>query len=333
MLGAKYAVAVSNCTAALHVALMMVGVKEGDEVLVSDYTFPAAGHAVLYCGAKPVFVDVDPLTYNIDPDLMADKITQKTVAVIPVHAFGQPARMDDINYVAKEHGLKVIEDAACAFGAKHKGKMAGTLSDVGCFSFHGTKNIAIGEGGMLVTNSAEFNTMARHLSVVGLVPTWDREQSPTLIVSQFNDLAYNYRMSDVSAAVGIAQLGKFDEIIYEKRLLAAEWDKVLQDIDFIESPYVDKDMFHVYQSYTALVSKEIDRNKLINLLRARGVQTAIGVYASHIQPVYKSTDSCPVSLDIFNRSLRLPIYYGLSIEKIHAAAKEIKETLYMMRKK
>lgn len=151
-LGVKYAIAVTNCTSALHLALLSIGVKGGDEVLVADFTFPATGHAVLYCGAKPVFIDIDLKTYNIDPVLIEDKITDKTKAIIPVHTFGQPAEMDEIIEIAEDYNLKVIEDAACALGAKYKNKFAGTIGDTGCFSFHARKGVTTGEGGMVVTD-------------------------------------------------------------------------------------------------------------------------------------------------------------------------------------
>jgi len=151
-LGVKYAIAVTNCTSALHLALLSTGVKEGDEVFVADYTFPATGHAVLYCGAKPIFVDVDLKTYNFNPKSIKEKITDKTKAIIPVHTFGQPAEMDKIMEIAEDYNLKVIEDAACALGAKYKNKFAGTIGDIGCLSFHARKGITTGEGGMVVTN-------------------------------------------------------------------------------------------------------------------------------------------------------------------------------------
>ncbi len=329
-LGLKYAVAVTNCTAALHLSLLGIGIQEGDEVLVGDYTYPATGHSVAYCRGKPVFVDIDPKTYNIDPDRIEEKITEKTKAIIPVHTFGQPVEMDRILEIARSHGLKVIEDAACALGAKYKGRYAGTMGDVGCFSFHARKGITTGEGGMVVTNNEELANKVRKLSVFGLEGTWEREEKG-FYIPKFTELGYNYKMSDITAAVGVAQLRKLDKIISRKRKLAKYWDENLQEIGGIESPFVDENSFHIYQSYVALVDDKIDRNRLIEKLGENGVQAQIGTYASHIQPAYGSDDECPNSLEIFNRALALPMYYNLKEEEIDRAIDAIRNTLEEIR--
>lgn len=321
----KYAIAVTNCTAALHLALLSVGIKEEDEVLVADYTFPATGYSVLYCRAKPIFIDINPKAYNINPNLIENKITDKTKAIIPVHTFGQPAEMDRIMELAKEYNLKVIEDAACAFGAKYKNNYAGTIGDIGCFSFHARKGITTGEGGMAVTNNKILADIIRKLSVFGSTSAWDREKSNKFTIPEFTMLGYNYKMSDVTAAIGVAQLRKLGKIIERKRELANYWNEKLQEIDFIESPYVSENVDHIYQSYVALVDKKTNRNDIIEKLLKKGIQTQIGTYASHIQPVYNSKNRCPISLDIFNRSLALPMYYQLKEEDIDLVVKYLKE--------
>ena len=327
LLGVKYAIAVTNCTSALHLALLSIGVRKGDEVLVADYTFPATGHAVLYCGAKPAFVDIDLKTYNINPESIEEKINDKTKAIIPVHTFGQPAEMDTIMEIAEEYNLKVIEDAACALGARYKNKYAGTIGDIGCFSFHARKGITTGEGGMVVTDNKFLSDKIRNLSVFGMTSAWDRERSDNFFIPEFTEVGYNYKISDITAAVGVAQLSKLDKIIKRKRELARYWDEKLEEIEFIESPYVNENVKHIYQSYVALVDKRINRNKLIVTLMKQGVQTQIGTYASHIQPVYNSKDKCPNSLDIFNMSLALPMSYILKEEDIDIAAALLKKTL------
>ena len=326
-LGVKYAIAVTNCTSALHLSLLSIGIKKGDEVLVADFTFPATGHVVLYCGAKPVFVDTDLKTYNINPESIEEKISDKTKAIIPVHTFGQPAEMGTIVEIAEKFNLKVIEDAACALGAKYKNKYAGTIGDIGCFSFHARKGITTGEGGMVVTDNKNLAEKIRNLSVFGMTSAWDREKSDNFIIPEFTEVGYNYKMSDIIAAVGVAQLGKLDKIIERKRELAKYWDEKLREIDFIETPYVSENVKHIYQSYVALVDRHINRNKLIVTLMKRGIQTQIGTYASHIQPVYNSNQKCPNSLEIFNRSLALPMYYMLEEKDIDIAAVFVKKTL------
>ncbi|RCV62774.1 dTDP-4-amino-4,6-dideoxygalactose transaminase [Methanophagales archaeon] len=330
-LDVKYAIAVTNCTSALHLALLGIGVKEGDGVLVADFTFPATGHVVLYCGAKPVFVDIDLKTYNINPESIEEKISDKTKAIIPVHTFGQPAEMGPIMEIAEKFNLKVIEDAACALGAKYKNNYAGTIGDIGCFSFHARKGMTTGEGGMVVTDDESLADRIRKLSVFGMTSAWDREKSAEFIIPEFTDLGYNYKLSDISAAVGVAQLKKLDKIIERKRELAKYWNEKLEEIELIDAPYVSKNVKHIYQSYVALIDKAINRNKLIDALTKKGVQTQIGTYASHIQPVYNSTDKCPNSLDIFNRSLALPMYYMLKEEDIDVAVAHLKKAVDVLK--
>ena len=326
-LGAKYAIAVTNCTAALHLSLLAIGIKKGDEVLVADFTFPATGHAVLYCNAKPVFIDVDPKTYNINPELIEEKINGETKAIIPVHTFGQPAEMDVIMEIAEDYELKIIEDAACALGAKYKNRYAGTIGDIGCFSFHARKGITTGEGGMVVTNDKNLAEKIRKLSVFGMVTAWERERNSDFVIPEFTEVGYNYKMSDITAAVGVAQLRKLDRIIERKRGVAKYWDEKLREIEFIEPPYVSENVKHVYQSYVTLADKHVNRDRLIEILLKKGVQTQIGTYASHVQPVYNSIDKCPNSLEIFNRSLALPMHYMLEEGDIDMAAARLRKTL------
>lgn len=326
-LGAKYAIAATNCTSALHLSLLNIGVGKGDDVLVADYTFPATSHSVLYCGARPIFVDVDPKTYNINTDMIEKKITNRTKAIIPVHTFGQPAEMDRIIEIADKYNLKVIEDAACALGAKYKNKFAGTIGDVGCFSFHARKGITTGEGGMVVTNNSDYAERIKYLSIFGMTAAWEREKSNEFIVPEFKDIGYNYKMSDVTAAIGLAQMRKLEKIIKRKQKLAKYWDDKLDGIEFIDPPYASKDVKHIYQSYVSLVNKRINRNKLIELLAERGVQTQIGTYSCHIQPVYNSVDKCPCSRNLFETSLALPLYYSLTEEEIDVAIILLKKSL------
>jgi len=323
----KHAIAVTNCTAALHLALLCSGVSRGDEVLVADYTFPATGHAVLYCGAKPIFVDINPHTYNMDPEKIEALITDSTRAIIPVHTFGQPARMDEILKISRIHNLTVIEDAACALGAQYKGRYAGTIGDIGCFSFHARKGITTGEGGMLVTNNDEIAAKTRHLSTFGMKSAWERELKKRISVPEFVNVGYNYKMSDITAAIGVAQLRRIDQVIERKRTLAHYWDERLDEIEGIDKPYIDSDTISIYQSYVALLNPTIDRNKMIQDLLSRGIQTQIGTYASHMQPVYHAPQTCPCSKDVFHRAISLPMYYAMQESVIDEVAEAIQQTI------
>lgn len=323
----KGVIAVSNCTAALHLSLLALGIKQGDEVIVGDYSYPATAHAVAYCGARPRFVDIDPQTYNINPELVGEKINSKTKAIIPIHTFGQPCDMDEIIKISKDGDIKVIEDAACAFGSKYKDRYVGTLGDSGCFSFHARKGITTGEGGLVTTNNAELAKAVRKLSLFGMESAWEREGNPEFFIPRFDQLGYNYKMSDITAAVGVAQIKKLEDIIERKRQLARYYDEKLEAVDNIEAPFVSKDVEHVYQSYVALVDEKVGRNKVIQMLKKEGVQAQIGTYSLHIQPVYGSLDKCPVSKDIFNRAIALPFYYQLSEKEIDTVIDKLSKIL------
>jgi len=321
----KYVIAVTNCTSALHLSLLSIGIKQGDEVLVADYTFPATGHAVLYCGAKPVFVDIDIKTYNVDSELIEEKITDKTRAILPVHTFGNPVAMKKILEISREYNLKIIEDAACALGAKYQDKYAGTIGDVGCFSLHARKGITTGEGGLVVTNDKDVADNIRMLSVFGIKSAWEREKKNEFTVPEFYKVGYNYKMSDINAAVGVAQLKKLEKIMTRKRELAKYWDDILSHVDYMEPPFVSNNVKHAFQSYVPLVNKYVSRNKIITNLMRKGVQTNIGTYSSHIQPVYNSKEVCKNSLEVFNRAIALPMYYTLKEHEIEVVAKYLKD--------
>lgn len=330
-LGIEHSISVTNCTSALHLALLALDIGSGDEVMVADYTYPATSHSVLYCGAKPVFVDIKPDTYNIDPSAILKKITSRTKAIIPVHTFGQTADMDELLNIASQHDLKVVEDAACAFGARYKDKHAGTIGDIGCFSFHARKGLTTGEGGMIVTNNETLARKMRKLSVFGITAAWEREETDEFFVPEFTEVGYNYKMSDITAAVGVAQLNRLDKIVQRKQELASYWDEKLDKIESIQSPITLPHNHHVYQSYVALLDRGINRNKVIQKLRKNGVQAQIGTYASHIQPVYKSQDKCPSSLDVFQRALALPFYYDLKEEEIDYSVEKLKTAIMEIR--
>jgi perosamine synthetase len=318
-LGIKHCICTSSCTTALHLALLGLGIEEEDEVLVADYTFPATGHAVVYCGAKPIFVDVDLKTYNMDPRDLKKKFNKKTTkAIIVVHTFGQSADMDKIMKFANKYNVPVLEDAACALGSKYKGQFCGTIGKIGCFSMHATKGVSSGEGGLLVTNDDEIAKKVRSYGVFGMKSTWEREQSKEFIIPTFENIGFNYKMSDLAAAVGIAQFKKLDKIIKRKNALARYWNKKLKEIDYVKAPYVRKGKgnVHNFQGYTCLVDPYVNRDKLIQILKDNGIQCQIGTYSSSIQPCYKSMYMCDVSIDIYERTIRFPLFYKLKREDI-----------------
>lgn len=324
-LGVKYAIAVTNCTSALHLALLSLEIGKGDSVLVSDFTFPATAFAVMHCGAKPVFVDINPQTYNMDPSLIDSKILRNTKAIIPVHTFGQSSRMNVILKIAKDYNIKVVEDAACAFGTKFRDKFVGTLGDIGCFSFHARKGITSGEGGLVVTNDEEIADKVRCLANFGVTSAWARYSSPS--IPKFTSLGYNCKMSDITAAVAVAQLRKIDKIIRRKQRLAKYYDRAIERIDYIKAPFRAKDSTHIYQSYVTLIDEDLDRDKIISNLMRLGLQTNCGTYACHAQPVFSSIDKCPFSLEISNRTLALPLYCDMTFRDIDTVISALRKVL------
>lgn len=320
------AVAVNNCTAALHLALLSLGISRGDEVLVSDYTYPATAHAVKYCGAKPVFVDIHEETYNMNVTDAEEKITKRTKVILPVHTFGQAADLDAVHDLAQRYDLKVIEDAACAVGTKFKGKFVGADSDFACFSFHARKGITTGEGGMLTSNKESLADHARMLSCFGIQSAFNR-QSDEFIVPSFMELGYNYKLSDILSAIGTEQLRKLDEIIARKRALVNVYREELESMEKIRVPFEDPNCGHIYQSFVCLLEKGINRNKLITDLKAKGVGAQMGTYSCSIQPVYGAPRDCPVSEDVFKRAIALPLFTSMTDSEVCKVAEALEACL------
>lgn len=323
--GVEHAIPVNNCTAGLHLALLALGINEGDEVIVSDFTFPATGHSVMYCNAIPRFVDVDIDTYNINPDLIEEKINNKTKAIIVVHALGQMAEMDRIMEIAKSHNLPVVEDAACSLGAEFNGFQAGNFGDITAISFHARKNVTSGEGGMVITNNDEYAATARALSCFGMESAFARQNEFAIPV--FASLGYNYKLSDINAAVAVEQLKKYPELLENRFKLVEEYNRQLSGIEYIKTPFVHSRAKHVYQTYAVLLDEKINRNKVIFQLKEAGIQAQIGTYSSFVQPIYKSEDICPNSLRLFNSTLALPLHNELTFEDISFVTRTLLEII------
>jgi dTDP-4-amino-4,6-dideoxygalactose transaminase len=318
----KYAVACNSCTAALHISLAAIGIKPGDEVIVPAFSFIASANVVLYQGAKPVFVDVNPSTYNIDPEKIEEKVTKKTRAIIPVHLFGQPADMEPILEIAEPHDLYVIEDAACAHGAEYHKKRVGGLGDAGCFSFHPRKPITTGEGGMITTNDEEIARKARAIRSHGMgLETWERTKDMKLNLPSFSILGYNYRMTDISAAIGLIQMKRIDDAIERRIKVAKRFNEAITKIDGIKPPKVIEGVRHVYQSYVCKVDlNKHSRDDIILGLSKRGIAAQIGTQAMHLEPLYRQygykKGDFPGCEDAFFTTLSLPIFAEITDEQI-----------------
>jgi dTDP-4-amino-4,6-dideoxygalactose transaminase len=325
--GTADALAVNNCTAALHLAVEGLGAGPGDEVIVADYTFPATGHAVRYTGAHPVFADVRPDIWTVDPAAVEAAISPRTVGIIAVDAFGMPADYDELSSIATTYGLWLLEDAACSVGATYRGRPTGRLADAATFSFHGRKGITAGEGGALVSDRTELMARARKLHFFGIESALARAGETDLPVPVFDEVGWNYKMSELAAAVVSAQLDKLPRLIAARRHVADRYVELLGDLDELQVPFEPADRLTVWQSYVVTLAHGVDRGRVASALREQGIQCNIGTYASHVQPVYARQGPCPVSADIFARHLAIPMHANLSDGQIETVAKAVREAV------
>jgi dTDP-4-amino-4,6-dideoxygalactose transaminase len=303
--GSRYAFATSSCTTAMHLALVALGIGPGDEVLVPDFTFPATANVVVQQGAVPVLVDVEPGTYNIDASQLKAHLTARTRAVMPVHLFGLSADLDPVMEFAREHGLAVLEDAACALGATYKSRPCGAVGDLGCFSFHPRKVITTGEGGMVVTDRDDLAERLAILRSHGGIRTGGR--------FVFEEAGFNYRLSDVHAALGTAQMRRLPEILSRRWALAALLTDRLATIPGVSPPEVPEWAGHVFQAYVVCLDEGIDRDRVVAELRHRGVESTVGTYALHTEPFFRRAygyepGQLPYSRAAARQSLALPLF-------------------------
>jgi dTDP-4-amino-4,6-dideoxygalactose transaminase len=325
--GVGGAVALSNCGVALHLALLALGVQPGDEVIVADYTFPAPAHAVRYVGAVPIFADVRADTGTVDPQAVADLIGPRTVGVIAVDTVGLPADYAELTAITERHGLFLVEDAACAVGATYQGRQAGTLAPLACLSFHGRKGITSGEGGALLTADPALAAAARVRSSFGIEAIFDQAQVVGLPIPVFTEIGYNYKLSDIAAAILQVQLGRIDELLDRRRAFAAHYAELLRDEELVTLPYVPQDRTHAWQSYLVKLDPRVDRAAVAADLRGQGIGCGHGTWASHLQPVYDTKQSCPVSADLFQHQLAIPMHAELSMDQVERVVEALRTAL------
>lgn len=309
--GVEHAVAVSSGTAALHLALLALGVKPGDEVIVPALTYVATANAVVYCGARPVFADSEPQTWNLDPSELERLITPRTRGIVAVHLYGHPADMDPILKIASRHGLFVIEDAAQAHGAEYRGRRVGRFGSAAAFSFFGNKIITTGEGGMVVTEDGELAERMRWLRGQGMDPKrryW------------FPIVGYNYRMTNLQAAVGLAQLERIDQRLEERRRIAQWYERHLAPLeDRVVLPRQQSWARHAFWLYSIVLgdTAPVERDEVMTRLEERGIETRPVFYPLHVLPPYEeSRVRLPVAEQIANRGISLPTHPLLTEEDI-----------------
>jgi len=321
----KHAVAVTSATTGLHLALAALGIGPGDEVIVPAFTWVATANVVLYCGATPVFADVDRITYNIDPKDMARRVTPRTKAVIPVHLFGLCADMAALRNVLRPD-IKIVEDAACAAGASWQGQSAGTLGDLGVFSFHPRKSITTGEGGMVTTNDDGLADRVRKLRNHGAsVSEEERHHGPRpYLLPEFELLGFNYRMTDLQGAVGLVQLKKLDRFIDERADLAARYRKELAGVTWLRLPEEPPQGRHAWQAFVAYVDPDTaprSRNEIMETLQQQGISTRPGTHAVHMLKYYRQRfglqpDDFPGARDCDRNTMAIPLHNRMTDDDV-----------------
>ena len=318
--GSKYSHATSSATTGLHLALHSLNVGLGDEVIIPDFSFPATANVVVQLGAVPVFVDVDIKTFNIIPEAIQDAVSSRTKAIMPVHAFGLCADMNQIVEVARNHGLPVVEDAACALGSRIGDFHAGTFGDIGVFSFHPRKVITTGEGGMLLTDNERLHgiiqTLRSHGSVRGTH------------FLEFIDAGYNYRLSDINSAIGIVQMSRIDQILARRQEIANWYNEIFKDEELLRPPFTPDNYTHSNQSYVLLLDEKIDRNKVIDKLRALDIESTLGTYSLHLQPYFKDRfnlddSSFPNATRAHWSALTIPMLNGMTQSNVEFVANSL----------
>lgn len=330
---APHACAVSNCTTALHLALLVAGVKPGDEVITVSHSYIATANSIRYCGATPVFVDIDPTSYNIDPDRIEPAITNKTKAILVVHQIGMPCDLARILPVATKHGLPLIEDAACAIGSEilwggEWQKIGRPHGDVACFSFHPRKVVSTGDGGMITTRHAEWDQQFRLLRQHAMsVPDTVRHGSARVIFESYPVVGYNYRMTDIQAAVGREQLKRLASIVRERRGLEQRYRELLRGVDVVALPNEPAWARSNWQSYAVRLDKSIQQQGVMQMMLDAGVSTRRGIMCAHREPAYADWPHgpLPISEDIQDRCVLLPLYNGMTAEQQQQVVHALKD--------
>jgi perosamine synthetase len=333
-IGVRHALAVSSCTAALHLSLDAARLSEGDEVLVPTLTFAATGEVVTYFKAKPVLVDVDPIHFNLSVEAAKRKITPKTKVIIPVHFGGHPCRMDSILDLAATRGLTVIEDAAHAFPAKFRGQNIGTLSPMTAFSFYATKTLTTGEGGMVTTND---DALANRVSLMRLHgmsrDAWKRYNAEGTWRYELTEAGYKYNFTDPQAALGLVQLSHCEEMWRRRAKIAQKYDRALMLLEAYRTPQTAQDVQNAWHLYVVLVKPSalrIHRDRVIEELRQRGIGTSVHFIPLHLHPYYQKNwgyrpGEFPVAEDYFDRCISLPIYPRMTDEDVNQVVEALQD--------
>jgi perosamine synthetase len=332
--GAAHAIAVSSCTTALHLALMVAGIGPGDEVLCPSLSFIATANSIRYAAASPVFVDIDPTTYNMDPACIEASITARTKGILIVHQIGLPAPISEICEIAKCHGLVVIEDAACAIGSEYNGQRIGLPHTLmACFSFHPRKILTTGEGGMITTADEKLADRIRKLRQHAMsVSDMTRHSSSQIVTENYSELGYNYRMTDIQAAIGLAQLQRLDGMIERRRRLALRYSEAFRKMKWLAPPVEPAGHRHNFQSYMLRLTDgtPVSRDQLMQKLLDRGISTRRGIMATHHELPYADGSwdgKLPQTDSLTHNCLILPLFHTMTEEEQDYVIDSVREII------
>jgi perosamine synthetase len=317
LVGSKYAVAVSNCTTALHLSMIVAGIGPGDEVICPTMSYIATANSIVYVGAVPVFAEINRKDYNLDINDVESRITSKTKAILLVHQMGMPGNIDAYRELCAKHNLILIEDAACAIGSEYKGAKIGSHSDFVCFSFHPRKVLSTGDGGMISTSSEEIYDKLKLFRQHGMsINDRVRHESKTVLFEDHLVVGFNYRLTDIQAAVGIEQLKRLPWLIQERQKLANMYHEQLDAIDWLDLPFEQENCYSNYQTYSVYLKSNapIGRDDLMQLFLESGISTRRGIMTAHRETAYRNRGSwnLPISEDAADNSICLPLWVGMS---------------------
>ncbi len=338
--GARYVMAVNSCTAALHLSLLALGIGQGDEVITTPVTWPATANVIVHVGAKPVFVDINPESLNLDPANLEDRVTPRTKAILPVHIAGQPCELDRIHEIARRHGLFCIEDAAHAMGAEYRGRRIGEISDLTCFSFYANKNVTTGEGGAVVTNHKEHYEFIKLYALQGVTQdAWQRYGAEGDNHWEVVAPGYKYNLSDLHASIGIHQLKKLSDFLTARQRYAELFDEAFAEVPEIETLKTIPDVLHTRHLYIIKLRLErlrVTRDKFMKALQAEGIGSGLHYRSLHLQPYYRETfklrpEDFPQAAEMSGRILSLPLYPKMSVEDADAVIRAVKKLVQYYR--
>jgi len=336
--GAPHACAVSNCTTALHLALLAAGVKAGDEVITVSHSFIATANAVRYCGAIPVFVDIEATTYNMDPSLVEAAISPKTRAILCVHQIGMPCDLEKLVTIARKHSIPLVEDAACAIGSEIRWdgkweKIGKPHGDVACFSFHPRKILSIGDGGMITTKHKEWDAKFRLWRQHSMsVPDTVRHGSKQVIFESYPEIGFNYRMTDIQAAVGREQLKRLPELFSRRRAILEKYRALLGDVPNLSLPLEPEWARSNWQSFAVRLADEVDQREVMQSLLDNGVASRRGIMCSHLEPAYQTEpwrSSGPLTASEAAQAhvILLPLFHQITDEQVQTVANQVRAAL------